>query len=332
MASIILTHLGEDSPFYIRDCVHQIRLWNLACSTKIYVILEPCHRASEFWINLSLTYSLNLTFTDILQSTPLHDYFKNKFKGDINFRKGYWKHVKERFFYIEELMLRESLHHVISMEYDVMLYTNINTVVDKLKQSHQTLRIVRDNDQRGHPAFMYIPSAKEINHFNTFLVSIIQTPLEDMQSLAAYADTYKGAVHYLPVITHDRNYFIRDRSSKAGHTSKDPYFLSEDSDHFGFLFDSLVVGQWVGGIDSRNVGGNKIAKYENESALYNINEMNFAWKKDPNTFLWQPHLDNRLLIMIHVHSKSLVSFSSDRPDYPKDDYDVDSVYKKLLPN
>jgi len=332
MASIILTHLGKDSPFYIQDCIHQIRLWNIASSTKIYVILEPCHRDSEFWTHLSLTYTVNLIFTDLLPMTSLHQEFTTKFKGDTNFRNGYWKYVKERFFYIEELMIRDSLEHVISMEYDVMLYTNLNTIIDKLKASHQTLRIVRDNEQRGHPAFMYIPSVKEINHFNTFLVSIIHTPLEDMQSLAAYADTYKGMVHYLPVITQDKNYFIRQRRSKVGHTSNDPYFLSEDSDHFGFLFDSLVVGQWVGGIDSRNVGGTKVAKYENESALYNIHEMELTWKKDPNTFLWQPHLDKLLLVMIHVHSKSLVSFSSDRPDYPKDDYDVMTVYKKLLPN
>ena len=165
-----------------------------------------------------------------------------------------------------------------------------------------------------------------------FLVAIIQTPLEDMQALAAYADNYKGSVHYLPVITKAKNYSIGERVSKCGHKSCDPFFLSEDSEHFGILFDSLVVGQWVGGIDSRNMGGRKVGKYENESALYNINEMKFAWKKDPNTFLWQPSLDDHLLVMIHIHSKSLSSFSSDRPDYPKDDYDVETIYKTLLPN
>lgn len=168
--------------------------------------------------------------------------------------------------------------------------------------------------------------------FTLFLVAIIQTPLEDMQALAAYANANPTMVHYLPVITEKRNKSIPERTSNCGHRSNDTYYLSEDSEHFGLVFDSLVVGQWVGGIDSRNTGGTKITKYENESALYSINEMPFQWKKNPETFLWQPFLDGRLLATIHVHSKSLVSFRSDRPDYPKDDYDVGEVNQTLLQN
>jgi hypothetical protein len=330
MASIILTHLGDSIPLYIKDCVHQIRLWNYN-SVKIYIILDSCHK-SEFWTNLISLYSVILVYTDTLVPTNHHMYFKNNFQGDTEFRKGYWKHVKERFFYIEELILRDSLEHVISMEYDVLLYIDLNTVLEKFKTSHQTLRIVRDNDSRGHPAFIYIPTSECIKHFNMFIVGIIQTPLEDMQALAAYANTCEDKIHYLPVITNVKNYLVKQRQSKCGHNSSDPYYLSEDSEHFGIVFDSLVVGQWVGGIDSRNTGGVKISNYENESALYNINEMKFQWKKSPLNFLWQPFLDDRVLATIHVHSKSLVSFMSDRPDYPKDDYNVQEIYKTLLPN
>ena len=179
---------------------------------------------------------------------------------------------------------------------------------------------------------MYIPNIEIIKIFNQYIISILNTPLEDMQALATYADKYPGNVHYLPLITDKINYSIKNRKSKCGHTTRTPFFLSEDSDHFSVVFDSAVVGQWVGGIDSRNMGGKKISQYENESALYSINEMKFEWKKSPVNFLWQPFLDGIPLATIHVHSKSLVSFSSDRPDYPKDDYDVEDVYKRLLKN
>ena len=330
MTSIILTHLGESVPFYIKDCVHQIRLWNP--TLPVYIILDPFHKEDKFFVNLILIYSVNLVYTDSLPSTDHHLYFKNNFQGDTEFRKGYWKHVKERFFYIEELIQRDKLDHVISMEYDVMLYIDLNTILEKFKISHQSLRIVRDNDDKGHPAFMYIPNLQTIYHFLMFILSIIQSPLEDMQALAAYANTYTDKVHYLPVISNSKNYSIQNRKSQCGHTSKNTYYLSEDSDYFAVLFDSLVVGQWVGGIDSRNMGGKKISQYENESALYSIKEMNFEWKKSPLNFLWQPFLDGIPLATIHVHSKSLVSFSSDRPDYPKDDYDVEDIYKKLIKN
>jgi hypothetical protein len=261
-----------------------------------------------------------------------HQYFSKHFKGDTDFRKGYWKHVKERFFYIEECMSKFSLKHTISMEYDVLVYTNILELQTKLKAGPQSLRIVRDNDLRGHPAFMYIPSSEHIQQFNVFIVSIIETPLEDMQALAAYADNYSDRINYLPVITELRNKSIVHRRSTQGHISQNTYYLSQGSEDLKILFDSLVVGQWVGGIDSRNTGGHKIAKYENESALYNINEMKLQWKKNLENFLWQPILDGRPLVTIHVHSKALKCFLSDRPGYPSDDYNVFDIYKTLLPN
>ena len=152
-----------------------------------------------------------------------------------------------------------------------------------------------------------------------------------MQSLAAYADN-SGAMKYFPVITEERNRSIKKRISTQGHSSENPFYLSDEFERFNMLFDSLTVGQWVGGIDSRNTGGHKIAKYENESALYNINEMSLSWKKNPETFLWQPFLDGVLLATIHLHSKALSCFMSDRSDYPKDDYDVAAVNSGLLPN
>jgi len=309
----------------MKDCIHQIRLWNTRY--PIYIILDKCH-TTDFWLNLVKIYEVKLVYTDTLTSTTHHTYFTNNFKGDT-FRKGYWKYVKERFFYIEELMARESLEHVLSFEYDVLIYMNIEPIIEKFKASHQTLRFVRDNDVKGHPACIYIPNSNCIQHFNMFLVQTLGDSIDDMEALAYYANTYNN-VHYLPVLTQEKNSLVKNRKSLVGHISKNPYYLSEDSEYFGILFDSLVVGQWISGIDSRNIGGQKISNYENESALYSIKEMNLKWEKE--NFLWKPILDSRPLFMIHMHSKALSSFRSDRPDCPKDDYDVKSLHESLLPN
>jgi hypothetical protein len=228
-------------------------------------------------------------------------------------------------------MMKEDLTNVLAMEYDVLLYINIDSMINESLRGSKNMRMVRDNDQRGHPALLFIPTSDSILKFNNFLCSIIDLPLEDMQSLAAYADQTK-AIKYFPVITEGRNQSIKKRTSSQGHTSENPFYLSDEFSKFNMLFDSLTVGQWVGGIDSRNTGSQKIARYENESALYNINEMSFTWKKNSETFLWQPFLDGVLLATIHVHSKALRCFMSDRPDYPKDDYDVGDINKGLLPN
>jgi len=236
--------------------------------------------------------------------------------------------VKERFFFVEELMLRDSLEQCISMEYDVLVYTSLEELFGKLNTSHQTLRMVRDNDERGHPGFLYVPTADAMGELNEFFTSMVKTHMSDMQCLANYADSNPEAIHYLPVIAESRN--SPTRKSAMGHTSADPFYLSEDSEHFGQFFDSAVVGQWVGGVDSRNTGGTKVSNYANESALYGMHELRFEWQKTRG--LWRPLLDGRPLATIHVHSKALKCFLSDRIDTPYDDYDIEDITTQLLKN
>lgn len=327
--TIIITHLGESTPLYMKSCVHQIFLWN--DNVTVYIILDPYHKDNQFFSDITHNYKVVLIYTDSLRPTGAHALFLEKFTGDTTFRKGYWRYVKERFFFIEEFMIQNGLTDVLSMEYDVLLYVNVNSILRHLRGTN-TLRMVRDNDKRGHPGLMFIPSVEAIHGFNMFLIEIIHRSLDDMQSLAEYAVEYKDRIQYFPLITEARRQAIVNRESKSGHTSINSWYLSEDSETFQILFDSAVVGQWVGGIDSRNTGGTKVTKYENESALYSIKEMSFQWKKNKENFLWQPVLDSRILATIHVHSKALDCFLSDRPDYPKDDYEVNTVYRTLLPN
>ena len=327
MSSVILTHLGESVPHYLPACVHQLRLWNP--ETPILLIVEPYHRATAEWQELCTSHNLQIVYTEDLPQTRHHAEFCSRYSGDTQFRKGYWKHVRERFFYIEELMIQRNLSHAVAMEYDILVYGNLTELCKTFQASHQTLRMVMDNPTRGHPGFLYIPTPAVMGEFCAFLAGIAEMPYEDMQALSLYSQLFE--VHYLPVITEARNRTIAERRSAAGHTAIDPSFLSEDSELFGCLFDSLVAGQFLGGIDARNTGGHKCEGYENEGALYTFREMPFTWRRGEGG-KWQPILDNRLLFTIHMHSKALTNFLSDRADMPTADYDVRAVYALLPPN
>jgi hypothetical protein len=334
MASVILTHLGDSVPPYLRDCVHQLRLFNP--TTPVYVIANPVHTHSPFFLDLQTTYGVRLRFTDALAPTAQHTDFLRNFRGDIAFRKGYWRHVKERFFFVEELMIQESLIDVISMEYDVLVYGDLMDLCRKLHGLPQTLRMVMDNDARGHPAFLYLPTVADATALTSFFAGVAPLPYEDMQTLSLYAKLF--SVQSFPVITEQRNRTIPCRKSRDGHTTNNSAFLSQHSEELGALFDSLVVGQWIGGIDSRNTGGTKIVNYENEGALYSIREMPFEWRSEGTCegtregTRWRPYLDGRPLFTIHVHSKALSCFLSDRTGPPTSDYDVATVNAGLLPN
>jgi len=344
MGSLILTHLGDSVPPYIKDCVHQLRLWNP--NLPVYLILDPCHRPQAtdlfkatysgltptLWSTLETDYRVKLVYTDTLKRTAHHAYFHTNIKSDaaldLKFRNGYWKFVKERFFYIEELIQRERLTHTVSMEYDVLVYLNLAPLFQKLAQSHQTLRFVKDNETRGHPAFLYIPNLAVINEYNKFLISIIDSGLEDMQSLAQYANKYPTKVHYLPVMTKATTLKNPRRKSLEGHSTSNPEFLYEDASYFGCLFDSLAVGQWVSGVDPRNTGGTKITRYQNEGSLYTVEEVGFEWMQYESK--WVPVFDGTPLATIHVHSKALSHLLSDR--VPSDEYNVNDVLVGLVPN
>jgi hypothetical protein len=345
MGSLILTHLGDSVPPYIKDCVHQLRLWNP--NLPVYLILDECHRPEAthlfkaaysgstptLWSTLETDYRVKLVYTDTLKKTAHHQHFNTNLKSDagldLKFRKGYWQFVKERFFYIEELIQREKLTHTVSMEYDVLVYLNLAPLFQKLAQSHQTLRFVKDNETRGHPGFLYIPNLAAMCHYNQFLVSIMDSGLGDMESFIAYEKKYPERVHYLPVMTRETTLKIPTRKSLDGrHSCSNTGFLYEDAGYLECLFDSAAVGQWVSGIDPRNTGGRKITRYPNEGSLYTVEEVGLEWVQYESK--WVPIFDGTPLATIHVHSKALSHLLSDR--IPSDEYDVNDVLIGLVPN
>jgi hypothetical protein len=328
MFHLTLVHLGTAYPTYLEHCIHQLRLWNSAEELTVYVILEPCHRDKEALLGAC---GAEVVFTDTLPKTRDHELFLQEYAGDTEFRKGYWRHVKERFFYMEELMIQKCIGSMVSMEYDVLLYTPFSTLFPKLvRHGGDRLAFVMDNETRGHPGFLYIGSPEAIMQFNQHILMRIKVPLEDMKLLCDYWQNYPERVKFLPAISHERNKAIPNRTSRDGQTTKDPFFLSDGFESLESLFDSAVVGQALGGIDPRNTHGTKIVGYENEGALYSMIEMPFEWKQEGG--LWKPYLDMSPLNTIHVHSKALQCFLSDRATTPSGDYSVGDIHKALVLN
>jgi hypothetical protein len=323
--SIILTHLGDSIPFYIKDCVHQIRLWNSSEVADIYIILDQ--EEGPFWNDLETSYAVKIVYARNLKKTIGHLYFRKEHSCDMNFRSGYWCHVKERFFYIEELMNERGLVDVISMEYDVMLYMKLSELVPKLKEYvGDRLSMVMDHESRGHPGFMYLANASVINKFNKLMCSLVKSDRGDMQLLAFYSAKYPESVAFLPAIPPTDT----QRKSIIGFTSEDPSHLWKGFDKLGVLFDSAVVGQWLAGVDPRNTKSVVTIKYENLEALYSVKEFGFKWERSGT--LWRPVFAGAPLATIHMHSKALYCFLSDRTDTPCGDYNMETLYKSLLQN
>ena len=329
MYSVILVHLGSSIPHYAPDSIKQLRLWNTPEQLRIYFVIE--RHNTDVWEKLAADYSVDLVYTDTLEPTEHHQMFRMKYKGDKAFRNGYWQFVIERFFYMEEVMMKYSLKATILMEYDVLVYLPFSELVPRLTEYTNQIALVRDNETRAHPGFMFVSST--MTELNEFIACTQQNAYSDMELLHLYGELYPGRVSYLPVINHRRNMAKFMRKSQDGRHGPmlSPLFLSSGHEILKCLFDSAVVGQWVGGIDTRNSADKGIfitESYENEGALYSMKEMPFEWKKIRG--LWVPYLDNEPLATIHVHSKALECFLSDRVDMPKADYDPMKLHNVLI--
>lgn len=300
------------------------------------MIIDPSHRAPDgnptlFWKELQDRYGVELRFTDELEPTEAHKAFREHYKGDTEFRNGYWRHVKERFFFQEELMRKEGLNDMITMEYDILLYCPIEFISNRLRgYAKGRIAYGMDTDKRGHPGFIFFPSPDAAADLNNFFLNLVKSPFEDMQTLALYSDSNPDRVATLPLITPKRNASITPRKSLTNNTCEDTEFLCAGFKEMGCLFDSLSVGQCIGGIDPRNSKGRNTIGFINESALYSLEEMSFGWGKIGN--LWLPILDGQPLVTIHLHSKALSCFLSDRNEMPTADYDIVALKASLEPN
>jgi len=222
------------------------------------------------------------------------------------FRNAFWISTTARFFYIESLMELFKLNNVYHIENDVMIYENLQDIpVDKNK-----LYMVKDSHDRVIPSILFIPDCSHLNRLNVHMLRKLtdsQNLMNDMQLLGNYS-------------ANDIAYF--------------PFDFSNDS---SFIMDGAAIGQFVGGIDPRNIPEYN-NKNEQEQRLLQINNptdgfINETCTFKPNTitiFKKDFHLNNvnvplelfygqqengnniqlKQINNLHIHSKQLYQFSS----------------------
>lgn len=294
--ALVLVHLGSFAPQYLLDCVSQARLWSP--EFPIYTVLDYTHRGSSF--SETLAAKTTVVFTDELERSPQHLRFLENYKGDEAFRGKYWRHVKERFFYIQELMTQKNLSNVLYAEYDVLWYYPLEEIVEKLKGS-RTVRCVKAEPGRAHPATIFFPTFGHAAHLAQYVQEY--PGWDDMNCIGHYCTQYNTG--FLPCCPDTYRPEIP--------------FLSWDFRRLGILFDSLVYGQYVTGVDVRNTGGVRKLYHDNETSYYHFADFGFVWMRDEKG-RWYPTVDGHRLVTIHVHSKALSCFMSNRRS-PVGDYD-----------
>ena len=310
--SLVYVHIGNTLPEYIFDSIYQTLLL-CHSETKIYVILDDTLLSSfqntleQF--NLNIFFKTNCYSNSVVQTIPTsiltkelesnenfcsyQNIMKTKFSNLVPFRDGFWMSTTSRFFYIEAFMNLFKIRNLFHIENDIMLYENIKTLADGMLDK---ICMVKDAPERVIPSILFFPSHESIQQLNGSIVSQLEQSsefLNDMTLLGKYTNC-----HYLPI------------------------FPMQSTT----IFDGAAIGQYLGGIDYKNLSEvNDITMYANpsrgfinETSVFNPNTCNYLRSpiltkhSELPIKIYRCEYKNNLynIANLHIHSKQLYQFSS----------------------
>jgi len=249
--AILFVHLGPQLPHWLSGSLYQARIFN---DCPIFVAAEAralAHAAISSSLNVT---QIALEDTGISENRSI---FREISPFDRAFRSGFWTFTTERFFVIESVISQLSLHNVIYLENDVLLYCDLNVLVPKLSALYPAIAATFDNDVRCVPGIMYIRGERAMTQLSNCILEELQasmlaehsTKVNDMALLGALRSRGSDTVDHLPIVPPDYPARLR---SPAGHVPSDPLSYSRHFDALQMIFDAAALGQYLGGIDPRN--------------------------------------------------------------------------------
>jgi len=334
---LIHVHIGNNIPDYIFDNLYQTLLINNYLS-KIYVLIEDSQIESfnNKIIQFNLNNYYNYTFfpENIIQTIPLsilndelfqdenfkkyQEILNTKFTNMTEFRDGFWVSTSARFFYIYIFMKIFNLSNVFHIENDVMLYKRLTFLYEYIKEEIlenkeiDKICMIQDSTKRVIPSLLLFPNVNCL---------------------------YELTLHMVKTLD-ESSYFINDMNLLGTFTNK--YLLSIDPSKCkkteNLIFDGAAIGQFLGGVDTKNLKENEIPDKDlilinnpkkgfiNETSLFKPNTCHYIknivhidnLKIHPKVFSCKLKNDgskganNKLynIANLHIHSKQLYQFSS----------------------
>lgn len=300
--NLVYCHTGNLFPEYIFQSIYQAYLSNKGV-VSFYILtnfefIQPIYDEITKWNTLELLNQLTIIPIEKLESES--DILKQfqTLKGDSNnFRHGFWSHTTSRFIYIYEFMKMMNITNVFHIENDIMIYTDLKNIFINLQKENMTDKIitVQDHPKRAICSIVFVPTEKQLHSFLTFSLNELKLSphLNDMELMGGFQDKYSFP-----------------------DSPEHPLAKSLG------IFDGAALGQYLGGIDLRNVNSpnlknlspyvNPTIGFVNETAVFKPNTCKYRhdgkrWFliKDTNGINIEYPIH-----CLHIHSKQLYNFNT----------------------
>jgi hypothetical protein len=209
---------------------------------------------------------------------------------DNKFREGFWKLTSQRFFIIYEFMKKYDTTNVIHLENDVIIYYNCDELEKSIDKNY--MYIPFDSYKRNIASIVYIPDSKVFKE----ILDKYNFNKNDMENFAIIREQTQ-LIKNFPIFK--KEYCCNPEES----------FVSQNSELFPFIFDAAAIGQYLGGVDPRNISGNTEG-FVNETCVIKYNKYSFYFKVING--IKKPFItinNNEFPIFnLHIHCKNLIKF------------------------
>lgn len=286
MFSIVLVCLENFQDYILTNIAQLFKLGHI----RIYVLTNR---------RLMCEFEALSDIVELVSVESLSDPFRFNEKSTLNreFRDGFWHLASARLFVLHSFMAsRPDIRNVIHIENDVMLYYNCDDTLSKSLLNESQVYIPFDTFERNIASIMYIPDAATFGK----VLGCYDFGKNDMYNFSEIRGK-TDLINTLPIFVGKDG----DDSERA--------FVTRGFDKFGgFIFDAAAIGQYVGGVDPRNIYGDTRG-FVNETCVIKYNdEGEIVWRLDAG--FKKPFIKLRgsgveiPIFNLHIHSKALTLY------------------------
>jgi hypothetical protein len=234
---------------------------------------------------------------------------------DHQFRNGLWLKSLERLFVLHQYMKHFRLTSVIHAELDQVLF-QVQILSSKLDSTNLSgIFLPFHNSDSAVASVLYVNNSEALASLLSYGSGEFFYPNE-MHLIARWAREYPGLVFEMPTVA---TYMHQRKKSVISGVK----LLTIDET--GGLLDAAQVGQWVAGIDPKNlvIGRRPTNKFVDPPSpfLLNRNELSlirFSFKPSNELVISKGDIgDEQNLFNLHIHSKIHSSVDSGKFSLPK---------------
>jgi hypothetical protein len=281
MFTIVLVCLGNFQEYILTNITQLIKLGH----TNIYVITNN---------NLMQEFKSLSKMIHLISAETLNDPFNFARKSSLNreFRNGFWHLASARLFVLHSFMVNYGVNNVIHIENDVLLYYNCDdTLTDALHDKRQ-MYIPFDTYERNIASIVYIPDGATFGE----ILRHYDFGKNDMYNFSEIRKKTE-LINTLPIFV-----------SRHGDNEERDFITKNWPNFGGYIFDAAAMGQFVGGVDPRNICGDTRG-FVNETCIIKYNEEGEIFWHMGKPFIRLKNTGTQVPIFnLHIHSKALMLY------------------------